>query len=94
MYAHTCIHAQRERDTHTQTHTDTHTHTHTGVDNNFTNPFYVAYHVPVSVAGLPIGLMGLEAAWELCKAGDAQRQFGHPVTDPRVIETVRQTLKN
>jgi hypothetical protein len=37
--------------------------------------------------------MGLEAAWELCKAGDAQRQFGHPVTDPRVIETVRQTLK-
>eukprot|EP00440_Ansanella_granifera_P070850 gb/GFBE01076894.1/.p1 GENE.gb/GFBE01076894.1/~~gb/GFBE01076894.1/.p1 ORF type:complete len:282 (+),score=44.87 gb/GFBE01076894.1/:1-846(+) len=49
---------------------------HTGFDAKFSSSFYVAWHIPMIIMSIPLGLLSLAGAYELWMSGDPIRQYG------------------
>ncbi|CAJ1412802.1 unnamed protein product [Effrenium voratum] len=58
---------------------------HTGFDASFDDTFYIAWHIPMMVMAIPMGLMALSGARDVWATGDRFIEYGY-ITDPLVAE--------
>lgn len=54
-------------------------------DTKFDNAFYVAWHIPMAVMAVPLGMMSLQGAYQVWSTGDPRQMYGD-ITNPIVNE--------
>lgn len=58
---------------------------HTGFDPSFDQTFYVAWHIPMMVMGIPLSLMAIMGGRDVWITGDRFIEYGY-ISDPLVAE--------